>query len=388
MSPLPVILVAIIGFGAAFILGSSVPLWLAAALLCALIFGYATARKIKATADVHREADRVLIGPGETVTARVTVNSVNKAFLQWMVVMDTLPQGARSNAPTGLVSFGGLKVDSNFFYTATLPKRGVYELGPVKIAHGDILALKFMTEAVDQPTLVRVHPKIIPIAPVMLPSTRLLGERRGDPRSNEDPTRPMGTRPYTPGDPQKRIHWRATARTGALVSRVYDGSSEPIHAVILNTCRHDYSTEQNFELACVAAASLCNALALTDQEVALLGHDWQDVGTGKLHLERCLSDLAEVKMGNVTLSERLLKNDRTFPWRATLIVVTQKLDEDSAAWLELKRKAGNSLAVFVVGPTMESDEAVRRASQIRAYVAHARTEERVESAGFISPSRS
>lgn len=388
MNPLPVILIALVGFGAAFILGSTVPAWLSGSLLAAMLFGLLTSRKIKAKAVVSREADKLLIPPGDSVTARVSVNHISKAFLQWMVVMDTLPPGATSNAPTGLVSFGGLKMDRSFFYSAVFPNRGVYALGPVKIAHGDILALRFMTEPVDDPTWVRVHPKIYPIPPVLLPSSRLLGERRGDPRSSEDPTRPMGTRFYVPGDPQKRIHWRATARTGTLVSKVYDGSSEPIHAIILNTCKFDYSSQDNFELACVAAASLCNALSLTDQEVGLLGHSWQEPGTGLLHLEQCLSELAGVQMDNVLLSEKLLKTDREIPWRATLIVVTQKLDEDAGAWLDLRRKAGNSIAVMVVGASVDSEEAVRRASAIRAHVAHARTEEMVESAGFISPSRS
>ncbi len=221
MSPLPVILIAIIGFGAAFILGSTVPAWLSGSLLAAMIFGMITSRRLKASAVVSREADRLLIPPGESVTARVSISHISKAFLQWMVVMDTLPAGATSNAPTGLVSFGGLKMDRSFFYSAFFPVRGVFPLGPVKISHGDILALRFSTEPVDEPTMVRVHPKIYPIAPVMLPSSRLLGEQRGDPHSSEDPTRPMGTRFYVPGDPQKRIHWRATARTGTLVPKVY-----------------------------------------------------------------------------------------------------------------------------------------------------------------------
>jgi uncharacterized protein (DUF58 family) len=388
MTPLPVLLIAIVGFGAAFILGSTVPAWLSGALIAALIFGLLTSRKIKASAMVSREADRLLIPPGDSVTARVSISHVGKAFLQWMVVMDSLPPGATSNAPTGLVSFGGLKVDNSFFYSALFPVRGVFPLGPVKISHGDILALRFTTEPVDEPTWIRVHPKIYPVPPVMLPSSRLLGERRGDPRSSEDPTRPMGTRLYVPGDAQKRIHWRATARTGTLVSKVYDGSSEPIHAVIINTCRHDYTNPANFELACVAAASLCNALTLTDQDVGLLGQTWQEPGTGQLHLERCLSELAGVQLDNVLLSEKLLQTNRDIPWRSTIIVVTQKLDEDAAAWLDLRRKAGNSIAVMVVGASMESDEAVKRASMIRAHVAHARTEETIESAGFISPSRS
>jgi uncharacterized protein (DUF58 family) len=216
----------------------------------------------------------------------------------------------------------------------------------------------------------------------------LLGERRGDPRSSEDPTRPTGTRLYQSGDPQKRIHWRATARTGTLVSKIYDGSSEPLHAVVLNTCQFDYNSPEMFELACVAAASLCNALALTDQEVGLLTDKWVEVGTGKLHLEVCLSELAGANVSTMSLSERLLTADRELPWRSTLIVITQKLNEDAAAWLDLRRKTGNSLAVFVIGASIESEEAVLRASMIRAHVAQARTEEMVERAGFIRPNRS
>ncbi len=158
--------------------------------------------------------------------------------------------------------------------------------------------------------------------------------------------------------------------------------------MILNTCKHDYTTAANFELACMAAASLCNALALTDQEVGLLGHNWNEPGAGQLHLEQCLSELAGVNPDNVLLSEKLVRTNRDIPWRSTLIIVTQKLDDDAAAWLDLRRKAGNSIAVMIVGATMESDEAVKRASMIRAHVAHARTEEGLESAGFISPGRS
>ena len=93
-------------------------------------------------------------------------------------------------------------------------------------------------------------------------------------------------------------------------------------------------------------------------------------------------------MDNVLLSEKLVRTNKDIPWRSTLIVVTQKLDEDAGAWLDLRRKAGNSVAVMVVGASMESEEAVKRASMIRAHVAQARTEAGLESAGFISPGRS
>ena len=40
----------------------------------------------------------------------------------------------------------------------------------------------------------------------------------------EDPTRLAGVRLFQQGDPLNRVHWRATARTGQLHSRVYENS--------------------------------------------------------------------------------------------------------------------------------------------------------------------
>ena len=44
-------------------------------------------------------------------------------------------------------------------------------------------------------------------------------------RLYEDPTRIAGVRSYTPGDSLMRVHWRATARTGQLHSKVYEPST-------------------------------------------------------------------------------------------------------------------------------------------------------------------
>ena len=43
--------------------------------------------------------------------------------------------------------------------------------------------------------------------------------------SLEDPIRIAGARDYRPGDPLKRMHWKATARTGELQVRLVDPST-------------------------------------------------------------------------------------------------------------------------------------------------------------------
>ena len=57
------------------------------------------------------------------------------------------------------------------------------------------------------------------------PSRRPIGDVRLTHRLYEDPTRIAGVRPYEAGDPLNRIHWRATARTGRLHSKVYEPST-------------------------------------------------------------------------------------------------------------------------------------------------------------------
>jgi uncharacterized protein (DUF58 family) len=47
------------------------------------------------------------------------------------------------------------------------------------------------------------------------------GETRGIPESDRDI---IGVRPYAEGDPMRMIHWKSSARTGKLNSRLYDGS--------------------------------------------------------------------------------------------------------------------------------------------------------------------
>ncbi|MBO7631723.1 MAG: DUF58 domain-containing protein, partial [Lachnospiraceae bacterium] len=46
-------------------------------------------------------------------------------------------------------------------------------------------------------------------------------------------------RDYAPGDDRRRIHWKATARTGKLMSRLETGEEQQNISIILSTCRYD-----------------------------------------------------------------------------------------------------------------------------------------------------
>ena len=89
----------------------------------------------------------------------------------------------------------------------------------------------------------------------------------------EDPTRIAGVRGYQSGDPFNRIHWRATARTGVLHSKIYEPSTVAGATILLDFHQQSFAAADEpvrSELAVTAAASLAGALSQMGQQVGLI----------------------------------------------------------------------------------------------------------------------
>lgn len=374
---------AALGVGASILVGSPIPLGFGVAIAIALAFGLLTSRPVERKATVEREVDRTLISAGDSVTVRVRAHTPGNFGLRWLVVRDTVPANAFSDAPTGKMSFGRTALESGFFYRSLFPARGLYEIGPLEIRSGDILGLRDSSWFDPQVAKVWVHPRVYNMRGFRLRSNRSFGENRPDRRAAEDPTRPAGSRAYMAGDPLKRVHWAATARTGELVSKVYDGSSAPVYVVLIDRNQDDYADPEAFELACTATASIVHGLIHEGHEVSLIANEDLAAGKGRIHEEKCLTKLAEVRTHKEWLAKELISARHRLEWRATLIVVTGKLDEKSAGALELLRKSGHAIAVMLVGPEKNTAPSVAPAAAIGAAVAKVTVEEEIETARFI-----
>jgi uncharacterized protein (DUF58 family) len=101
--------------------------------------------------------------------------------------------------------------------------RGVYSFGPVRVTVADLFGHGGAAADFEDRGVYIVRPRTLPV--------RLAGQRQapaGDLRARhslfEDPALFAGVRPYHPGDPIRRVHWRATARTGVTVCKRFDPS--------------------------------------------------------------------------------------------------------------------------------------------------------------------
>ena len=109
--------------------------------------------------------------------------------------------------------------------------RGVYTFGPIKLQSGDPFGLLTRETSLDAEEHLLVYPLMVPIARLGLPTHAPFGERRTPHRLLEDPLQVSGARPYALGDDPRRIHWKATARTATLQSKVYEPSAH--HTLVL-----------------------------------------------------------------------------------------------------------------------------------------------------------
>jgi uncharacterized protein (DUF58 family) len=218
-------------------------------------------------------------------SAEVSVEVANQGPLTvpWLIIEDSLPREALTQMPRRIKVEGG-RLDLirlapgetiSLDYQVTFLMRGYYQLGPLRLETGDVFGLHRRFRVAGEPHFALVLPKVLSLQGYNLASRRPQGEIRVVHRLFEDPTRLAGVRPYQQGDPLNRIHWRATARTGELHSRVYETSRVAGATFLLDFHAQSFQGvggTPSAELAINTVASLANAVFLMGQQIGLISN--------------------------------------------------------------------------------------------------------------------
>ena len=186
--------------------------------------------------------------PGDGFDLSLTVENRKPLLLPWVAITEFVPTGLVLDRKDAQLrsQFGLVEVRETtslaayervtFRHRLIAKRRGHYAFGPSRIASGDIFGFyEARLESHRRPTSLVVYPRIVPLPEFELPSSRPLGEASSRVLRVDDPTRPSGLREYRPGDPARRIDWKATARRGDLLVRTYDPSVAQ-RVVILVEC--------------------------------------------------------------------------------------------------------------------------------------------------------
>ncbi len=270
----------------------------AAYVLAGLVWmSHVLARSWAKSVVVRRECLRTTAEVGQVVPVRLEVANAGRWPIGWVLVEDLLPADTLVHSRLRLTGErlllcglrGGEK--RSLYYQVQCQRRGYYQLGPSMVETGDWFGLERWFAEGAEPDFLLVYPEVLTVEGYDIASRRPMGEVRLTHRLFEDPTRIAGVRAYQAGDPLNRIHWRATARTGQLHSKVYEASTVAGAAILLDFHHSAYDPRHEpvrSELAVTAAASLANCLFQLGQQVGLLtnGRDAAD----RLRIDGCARD--------------------------------------------------------------------------------------------------
>lgn len=190
-------------------------------------------------------------------------------------------------------------------------QRGLVRVDPVQIHRRDPLGLMRRAESRCAQSWLWVRPRVLPLPALPLGVVPDFEGRLAE-QAPKGSTAFAALRGYLPGDDFRHIHWRSSARVGALMVREHLDTTEPTTAIVVDT-RSAVLDHDRFEEAVTLAASVAEASTRTGQSVTLAadGEDREAIRRiGGYHVLDRLSALSQRAGGDVTALIRMVERMR------------------------------------------------------------------------------
>lgn len=179
-------------------------------------------RKIQTT--IQLQKNRLFAGTKTAVTVQVKNNKwLPLVWLEWEFPASEIVEWKDSREERLIVRFLWLFSFKKGTWQGLIhgKKRGVYPIGQGILRTGDGFRFSDVEEPVHLQQYVYIYPKLLPIhVPLFYPTLQweLEGSEGG---FLEDPLLIRGVREYEPGDERRSFNWRASARTGKILTNVF-----------------------------------------------------------------------------------------------------------------------------------------------------------------------
>src|SRR3989442_631875 len=211
---------------------------------------------------------------GEQITLSLSVENAKLLPLPWLEIEDTVPRVLTftgQHLRMSLIS-NSMVLESLFSprwyervtrrYTVRCTARGVHAFGPTVLRSGDVFGFIDREVTLSNRQYLLVYPLVVPLTRFGLPARHPFGDYQAPRRLLEDPSRVIGVRDYAYGDDLRRIHWKATARTMQLQSKIYEPTTTFTLVIFLNVVSqldayYGFNPELQ-ELSICAAASVAD----------------------------------------------------------------------------------------------------------------------------------
>lgn len=223
-------------------------------------------------------------------------------------------------------------------------RRGIYQIREAEIVSYDLFYKRTFVHKLEVSATLCVYPSLIDADRLMPVFRELNGGAATRVPLYEDPYAYAGVRELTPQDSMRRIHWKASARTGAWQVKTTEYiASSPVE-IILNLESPGVFTDTDLmEESIRIAYSLVYYLGRYEIETTLVvnGDDKLVLsGNGRAYMTRVRQALAGLEYHHVeTKGELLLEQEEAGVMPGTRIIIVspagkKPMQERAASWIE------------------------------------------------------
>ncbi|WP_198015884.1 DUF58 domain-containing protein [Paenibacillus sp. HW567] len=315
---------------------------------------------------------------GDTLTVEVQVSFSAGIPLPWMIVADHYGGGVHQH-----LLFPGFRRSLAFTYKLYEVPRGIHTLHGCSVSWGGLTGLFTGGCQPEGKDSFKVLPRPLYLGGAVPDSGVIAGDIMLKRRNRNYNAEAADIREYSPGDPLSRIHWKSSARKGALQSRVPEREEGHMSCIVLASSPRDYEIPSGalaprsqrgigtpaFERAVSAAMGLMLSAERSGSYVQLFSGGWPEgmarhEGLGQIpgRVQDMLTEIAPD--GERSLSRLLEDASRGWIPGMTVAVITGRLTEESARTIVRFLVQGVKVELYYVwdGPAPAASEPKKRAA--------------------------
>jgi uncharacterized protein (DUF58 family) len=311
-------------------------------------------------------ATRLLEGDRLTVTVTLAARDP----LPVVELLATLPPltelAAGQNRTTARLRAGERR---RWTYALRCPARGRFTPGTVHVRVGDAAGVRVFEASHAGPGIVTVYPHLAPLRHVPQPLRTQTSVGNYVAAQVGAGLEPGEIRLFVPGDPVRRVNWRASLRLGKLYVTQHHLERNADVVLMLDTLSQvGLPPVASLDMCARAAASLASAYLARKDRVGLIEYGgtfrWVRPAAGRAQLERIMDALAAAEPTFTYVRKDLaLVPPRILPPRALVLALSPLLDSrfvDAVADLVARRF---DVVLLAVSP-VEVTRAVLRVSPL------------------------
>lgn len=288
--------------GLGWYIGETSVIAIGALLLLVPALALVAVRRARFALGSARTVERTRVAVGTDTEVVLTVENASRLASGVLLLQDEVTDNL-SEAPVVLLDRVPPRAQRAERYRVVGLERGRARIGPLSVTITDPFGASEITRSFSTTTPLLVTPAIVPLGPTsasLSPGGRGEAQLRSLAARGDDDVLP---REHRPGDDMRRIHWRATARSGELMVRREEQAWRSSMAIQLDTrasAHEGIGSASSFEWAVSATASIAVEYLRQGWRVSVVTLGGRVLADGQLSAtmtdDPILEALSEVRM--------------------------------------------------------------------------------------------